>query len=103
MKPLNQRHKVRARTMTTKRPKQVRASDKLRALAGWCGGSIGQAEALAGINVQNPAERKALWDQFRHLYEGPSQVVIDAVMDHCAEITLDRIKRGELCLLPARY
>lgn len=71
-------------------------------LGGWCGGSIGQMEALAGIDVQNPSERKALWDQFLQMYAGPTQALIDAVMDHCAAITLARIGRGELCLLKTR-
>lgn len=89
--------------MTTKQRKKIRPSETLRRLGAWCGGSIGQAEALAGINVQDQAERKALWDRFQHMYAGPGQDVIDAVMDHCAAITLNRIKRGELSLLPARY
>jgi hypothetical protein len=71
-------------------------------LGGWCGGSIGQMEALAGIDVQNPSERKALWDQFRQMYVGPTQALFDAVMDHCAQITLARIGRGELCILKTR-
>ncbi len=75
---------------------------RLRALGGWAGGSIGQAEALAGINTQSGAERTALWNKFRHLFGGDSQALVDAVMDHCAAITLRRIKNGELCLLRAR-
>lgn len=75
-----------------------RPSETLRRMGGWAGGSIGQAEALAGINVQSHAERTALWDMFRHLFHGESQVLVDAVMDHCAAITLGRIKRGELSL-----
>lgn len=75
----------------------------LRRLGGWAGGSIGQVEALAGINVQSDAERKALWNQFRHLFAGDSQPLVDAVMNHCAAITLKRIKRGELSLLPSAY
>ena len=83
-------------------PATVTPRKLLDQLGGWCGGSIGQMEALAGVDVQNQAERKALWDQFRHLYAGPTQALIDAVMDHCAEITLGRIGRGELCLLKVR-
>lgn len=74
----------------------------LRGLGGWAGGSIGQAEALAGINVQSDAERKALWDRFRNMFSGDSQTLVDAVVDHCAAITLRRLKRGELSLLPNR-
>lgn len=74
----------------------------LRRLGGWAGGSIGQAEALAGINVQSDAERKALWDRFRNMFSGDSQTLVDAVVDHCAAITLRRLKRGELSLLPNR-
>nr|WP_314711382.1 hypothetical protein [uncultured Comamonas sp.] len=81
---------------------KTRPSETLRRLGGWTGGSIGQAEALAGINVQSEAERKALWDQFKHLYSGDSQVLIDAVVDHCAAITLGRVHRGELSLLGTR-
>lgn len=82
--------------------KKPRPSETLRRLGGWAGGSIGQAESLAGINVQSEAERKALWDQFKHLFLGDSQALIDAVMDHCACITLGRVKRGELSLLSGR-
>lgn len=78
---------------------KTRPSETLRRLGGWAGGSIGQAESLAGIDVQSEAERKALWDQFKHLYSGDSQVLIDAVIDHCAAITLGRVHRGELSLL----
>lgn len=77
----------------------TRPTETLRRMGGWAGGSIGQAEALAGINVQSHAERTALWDKFRHLFRGESQVLVDAVMDYCATITLGRVKRGELSLL----
>lgn len=83
--------------------KKLRPSEKLRQMHGWPGGSIGQAEALAGINVQSESERKALWDQFKHLFSGDSQTLIDAVVDHCAIITMGRLARGELCILPARF
>ncbi len=79
-----------------------RPSETLRRLGGWAGGSIGQAESLAGINVQSESERKALWNGFKHLFSGDSQTLINAVVDHCAVITLGRIKRGELSLLPSR-
>lgn len=81
---------------------KTRPSETLRRLGGWAGGSIGQAESLAGVDVQSEAERKALWDQFKHLYSGDSQVLIDAVVDHCAAITLGRVHRGELSLLATR-
>lgn len=64
-------------------------------------GSIGQTEALAGINIQSQRERTELWNRFSHLFAGDSQTLIDAVMDHCAAIALERIKRGELCLVPS--
>lgn len=84
-------------------PKTTRPAEALRKLGGWCGSSIGQIEALAGVNVQSHAERSALWQQFRHLFGGETQALFDAVMDHCASIALARIERGELSLLPARY
>lgn len=83
--------------------KTTRSAEALRKLGGWGGSSIGQIEALAGINVQCHAERSALWQQFRHLFAGDTQTLIDAVMDHCASIALTRIKQGELSLLRARY
>lgn len=79
-----------------------RPSDILRRLGGWSTGSIGQTEALAGINVQSHFERTALWNRFRHLFQGEPQVLVDAVMDHCAAIALRRIKRGEMSLLKGR-
>jgi len=80
-----------------------RPIDMLKKLSGHCGGSIGQVEQLAGINIQSKAERAALWGKFRHLFSGDSQELINAVMDYCAEIALKRIKAGELCLVPARF
>ena len=87
----------RAKARQPLRPAQV-----LQQLGGWHGGSIGQAEALAGINVQSAAERRELWNKFSHLFVGDWQILFAAVMDHCAEITLQRIERGELSLLPGR-
>lgn len=81
----------------------ARPSETLRRMGGWASGSIGQAEALAGINVQSHVERTALWGKFRHLFTGDSQVLVDTVMDHCAALTLRRIKRGELSLLTSRF
>lgn len=81
----------------------TRPSETLRRMGGWSGGSIGQDEALAGINVQSHAERTALWAKFRNYFSGDSQTLVDMVMDHCAAITLRRIKNGELSLLPNRF
>lgn len=83
--------------------KASRPSETLRRLGGWHGGSIGQAEALAGVNIQSEAERWQLWKQFQYLFFGDTQVLLDAVADHCARITLKRVKRGELCLLPGSW
>lgn len=92
-------------TQHKKRPLKAskRPAEVLRRLGQWCGGSIGQTEALAGVNIQSESERRELWAQFAHLSFGDTQLLIDAVMDHCAEIALGRIERGEICLLPARY
>ena len=87
-------------------PKVDRPADVLSRKARDVGcvlGSLGDTEQLAGIDVRSHAERAALWNQFRDLFVGPTQVLFDAVMDHCAEIALARIERGELCLLPTRY
>lgn len=83
--------------------KTTRPSETLRRMGGWVGGSIGQAEALAGINVQSEAERKKLWDGFKHLFSSDPQTLVDAVVDHCAAITLRRLRRGELSLLTGRH
>jgi len=85
------------------RLKTTRPTETLRRLGRWACGSVGQLEALAGVNVQNEDERRALWGQFAHLYSGDKRVLLDTVMDHCAAIALRRINRGELCLLPSRY
>lgn len=61
--------------------------------------SIGDYEQLAGINTESEAERRALWEEFRHLYTAPTQVLFDAVCDHCAAIALERAERGEICLI----
>ena len=66
-------------------------------------GSLGDIEQLAGVNIQSEAERHELWWQFHRLFNGPSQDLLDAVMDHCAEIALRRIQAGELCLVKTRY
>lgn len=81
---------------------RLRPSEVLRRMGGWSGGSIGQVECLAGIDIQSPAERWALWQNFRALFGGDSQGLIDAVSDHCATIVLARVKRGELSLLSVR-
>ena len=82
--------------------RSTRPAEVLRRLGRWSGGTIGQAEALAGINNQSKAERKELWDRFKHLFEGDNQTLVNAVMDHCAAITLERVKRGEISLLQNR-
>lgn len=85
-----------------KPPLSTRPRDQLVALARAVGSnlsSIGEFEALAGIDLQCAAERSALWWQFRHLFTGPSQVLIDAVVDCCAGIALQRIAAGELALV----
>ena len=78
-------------------------AETLRRKCGWAGGSIGQMEALAGINIQSERERQALWAKFKHLYGGDSQVLISAVMNHCARIVVRRVKKGELSLLVPSY
>lgn len=80
----------------------TRPAHVLRRLGGWSGLSIGEAESLAGINIQSQVERKELWDRFKHQFAGESQTLIAAVMDYCAAITLERVKRGELSLLASR-
>jgi hypothetical protein len=77
---------------------RFRPSEKLRRLGGWSGGTIGQLEALAGVNVQSDIERRALWDQFKNLFFGDTQTLVNAVADHCASIAIERMKRGELSL-----
>ncbi|WP_293602096.1 hypothetical protein [Polaromonas sp. 35-63-35] len=41
--------------------------------------------------------------QQEFLRNAAAQALIDMVMDHCAAITLRRIKNGELSLLPNRF
>lgn len=80
----------------------ARPHDRLKALSGFNFWTLGQAEALSGINPQDAKARAALWQPFvaQHRNDADSQPLIDAVMDHCARITLGRIKAGELCLVP---
>lgn len=85
------------------RSRKEHPQQRLKKLSGHYHGSIGQWESLAGINIQSHAERTELWNKFRHLFSGDNQQLVDAVMDDCAAITLKRIERGELCLVPARY
>lgn len=80
----------------------TRPVETLRRLGGWASGSVGELEALAGINVQCHAERAALWNKFRHL-SGDPLVMHAQVMDHCASIALRRINRREICLLRRHY
>lgn len=60
--------------------------------------SIGQIEALAGVNPQNEAERQELWQQFSHLYALPNHAAMNAVMLHCKAIAAKRANAGELTL-----
>lgn len=61
--------------------------------------SIGDMELLAGVDISNPAQRQALWSQFRHLFSEEPMLVLGAVMEHCSQVALQRIERGELCLI----
>lgn len=91
------RTKQRKAANTTQRPRHA-----LKALASQAGcqlTTLGDTEQLAGVDVSSPAARRELWDRFRHLYHSPTQVLVDAVMDHCSAIALRRIKAGELCLV----
>lgn len=83
-----------------RRPRDLLA-DRARAVGGWLS-SLGDFEQLAGVDISSEDERRRLWDQFRHLYTGPTQVLFDAVMDHCAAIALERLDRGEMCLIGIR-
>jgi hypothetical protein len=65
--------------------------------------SLGHVEQLAGVDVNSATERRALWDGFRHLFAGPSEALLDAVMDHCSTIVMRRLDAGELSLQPTRY
>lgn len=85
---------------------QQRPRHKLDALARQVGcrlGSVGDVEQLAGVNIQSENERRELWFQFRHLFNAPTQQMLDAVMDHCSAIALRRISAGELSLIETRY
>ena len=59
--------------------------------------TIGDIERLAGVT--SDCDRHRLWSQFNYLLDGPTQVLIDAVMDHCAAIAVRRIKAGEIFLI----
>lgn len=71
--------------------------------AGCTLGSLGDIEQLAGVNIQSDVERGELWGKFRHLFHGPTQELIDAVMNHCSAIVLRRIQAGELSLIKTVY
>lgn len=84
------------------RSDSTRPSHELARMGGWSPGTgtLAQAEALAGINPQDPAERATLWKRFSHWSAaGHAQMAVDAVVDHCARITMERVRRGELSLL----
>lgn len=83
---------------TPPRPRAI--LDAAARLVGCSLSSLGDVEQLAGVDPRSDAERTALWAQYRHLFDGPAEVLFAAVMDHCSAIALDRIARGELCLLP---
>lgn len=86
---------------------QAQPKQQLNAMCGRRLSSLGDYERLAGVDTCNDGERRALWDQFRHLnaasIAGDHQPLFDAVTNHCARIALDRIARGELSLLPASF
>jgi len=88
---------MKKKTTRAVRPRAL--LDDVARAAGCHLSSIGDVEQLAGINIKSNAERTALWQEFRHLYSGDTQVLIDAVMDKCSAIAIERIKRGELCLI----
>lgn len=93
--------KTRKRVAAAERPRQ-----KLGRLArerGCVLSSLGDVEQLAGIDIRSQEERTRLWNGFRHLYTGPTQVLFDAVMDHCASVALEKLERGELCLVETRW
>lgn len=79
----------------------------LQTMCGYRLTSLGDFERLAGVDTCNAAERIALWSQFRDLYaasmKGDHQPLFDAVTRHCAEVALNRIRRGELALLPVLH
>lgn len=85
--------------MAKKKPKAVRPQDQLNALLRNPCSTVGHYETLAGVDIVNPAERHALWQQFRHLFQAPTEVLFDAVLSHCACLALARVAAGELSLL----
>ena len=88
------------------RQSSKRPRERLNELARKVGchlGTVGDIERLAGINTQSSSERKVLWDQFQHLISGPTQAWVDAVMDHCSAIAIQRINAGQLSLIRTRY
>lgn len=66
--------------------------------AGCCISTVGDVEALAGVNVTSIDDRAAVWRLFSAGNPSPREL-FDAVMEHCAAIALARIARGELCLI----
>lgn len=88
--------------MPQSRHKIMHPREILSAMASKVGcnlGTIGDIERLAGVNTCCEAERRALWNQFKHLFDGPSQALVDAVMDHCSAIAIKRINAGVLSLV----
>lgn len=76
--------------------------NKVAILAGCRLSSIGDIERLAGIDTCSAHERRALWNQFKHLFNGSSQTLVNAVMDHCSVIALRRLSASKFCLLPTK-
>lgn len=81
----------------------TRHHERLKQQTGFVGWTLGQMEALAGINPQNDAERTALWRPFVMANPGGDSELINAVADYCAQRTFARVKAGELCLLQRHH
>jgi hypothetical protein len=90
---------TKARRTVAEKARDVRPRERLNALLRDPCTSIGDYERLAGVDTQNHGERHALWQQFQHLFRAPTQVLFDAVLGHCASITLQRVAAGELSLI----
>lgn len=81
------------------KPKLNRSKlDKIARTAGCCLSSIGDVERLAGFVTER--DRHDLWFRFSHLFPAPTQVLVDAVMDYCSGIAIQRVNAGEIFLIP---
>lgn len=76
--------------------------DKLRT---YCGGTVGQMEALAGLECDH-ASRFAFWvecDQIARQRQGaawaPGSDVLEVARELCHSMTVKRVRRGDLCLV----